>query len=302
MNVNLEYYKIFRSIVRQGSFSGAAKELFITQPAVSQAVGHLEAQLKTKLFTRTKKGAVLTGEGKILYEHISSALQLISAGEERLDRMNSLQAGELKISSGDTISRHYLLPHLERFHTLYPDIKIKVTNRTSNQALALLKSGLADLAFVNLPVSEEGIEVIEVLEVEDIFIAGQSHSAKTPLTPLELSRMPLIMLEDISVSRQYVNRWFEDQGIQLEPEIELGSHDLLIEFAKIGLGVSCVIREFALESLQSGELVEIPLTRNVPKRQIGLCFLKDVSLSICARRFIQMLNLEAFRNEHKESR
>ena len=291
MDINLEYYKIFRSAVAQGSFSGAARELFITQPAVSQAIAHLEAQLKTKLFTRTKKGSVLTGEGKILYEHISSALQLISAGEEKLERMNNLQSGELKISAGDTISRHYLLPHLERFHTLYPDIKIQVINRTSSQAVSLLKSGLADLAFVNLPLSEEGIEVIEVLQVEDIFITGKDDPVQVPLSPLELSHMPLIMLEDISVSRRYVNRWFAEQGIRLEPEIELGSHDLLIEFAKIGLGISCVIREFALEALHSGELVEVPMTQSVPKRQIGLCFLKDVSPGICAKHFIQMLNL-----------
>lgn len=291
MNINLDYYKIFRSVVQQGSFSAAAKELFITQPAVSQAVSHLENQLQTKLFTRTKKGAFPTEEGRILFEHISAALQMISAGEEKLERMNNLQSGELKIGSGDTISRYYLLGYLERFHALYPDIKIKVTNRTSHQAISLLKSGLADLAFVNLPFQDSSVETVGVLEVQDIFIAGKSYCPASPLTPQELAGLPLIMLEEISVSRQYVNQWFENQNVFLEPEIELGSHDLLIEFAKIGLGVSCVIKEFALDPLKRGELFEIPLTHSVPKRQIGLCYLKDVSLSVCAKRFIEMLNL-----------
>ncbi len=291
MNVTLDYYKIFRSVVQQGSFSGAAKELFITQPAVSQAINHLEKQLNTKLFIRTKKGALLTDAGKMLYEHIASALHLISAGEEKLERMNNLQAGELKISAGDTISRYYLLPYLERFHSLYPDIKIKVINRTSHQALSLLSSGLADIAFVNLPLSAPRMEVIELMEVEDVFITDKNHLPKKALTPLELSTLPLIMLEDISASRQYVNRWFQEQNIFLEPEIELGSHDLLIAFAKIGLGISCVTRQFALEPLHNGELFEVPMSKKIPKRKIGLCFLKDVSLGTCARHFINMLNL-----------
>ncbi len=291
MNVTLDYYKIFCSVVKQGSFSGAAKELFITQPAVSQAISHLEEQLKTTLFIRTKKGAVLTDEGKMLYEHIASALHLIAAGEEKLERMNNLQAGELKISAGDTISHHYLLPYLERFHSLYPEIKIKVINRTSNQAVSLLASGLADIAFVNLPLSDPRMEIIELMEIEDIFITDKNHLPAKAVTPLELSKLPLIMLEDISASRQYVNGWFQKQNILLEPEIELGSHNLLIAFAKIGLGISCVTRQFALESLQKGELFEVPVTQKIPKRKIGLCFLKDVSLGICARHFIRMLNL-----------
>ncbi len=291
MKITLDYYKIFHSVVQQGSFSAAAKELYITQPAVSQAISHLEDQLSTKLFIRTKKGALLTDEGKMLYEHIASALHLIGAGEKKLERMNNLQAGELKISAGDTISHYYLLPYLERFHSLYPEIKIKVINRTSNQAVSLLASGLADIAFVNLPLSDPRMEIIELMEVEDVFITDKNHLPGKAVTPLELSGLPLIMLEEISASRQYVNRWFQEQNIKLEPEIELGSHDLLIAFAKIGLGISCVTRQFALDPLQKGELFEVPVTKKIPKRKIGLCFLKDVSLGTCAKHFIHMLNL-----------
>ncbi len=291
MNANLEYYRIFRSVAQTGSFSAAAKELFITQPAVSQAMNHLERQLGTKLFRRTRKGSELTQEGNILYEHIASALQLIAVGEEKLERRNQLELGELKISAGDTISRHYLLPYLEQFHALYPHIRIQVINRTSRQAVELLKSGMAELALVNLPLSEKGVEVIELMEVEDIFVANQSLLPKKPLTPAALAQLPLIMLEDISSSRQYVENWFREQSVSLSPEIELGSHDLLIEFAKIGLGIACVIREFVPELSDSTALSQVPVTKSIPKRKIGLCFLKNVTLSACARQLIEMLNL-----------
>lgn len=291
MQINLELYRVFKAVAEAGSFSVAAKGLYITQSAVSQSILQLEKYLGQKLFTRSRAGTALTPAGKTLLEHISSALGLITAGEERLEKMRHLQAGELAIGAGDTISEHYLLPLLERFHAQCPDIKLSVINRTSGEALALLKSGKIDLAFVNLPPTEPELTVTPCLAVHDIFVAGKKYAKLTlrPLNLAELAQSHLIMLETLSSSRRYVDEFFLKQGVRTEPEIELGAHDLLLEFARIGLGVACVIKEFCGEYLENKELFELPLVTPVPPRFVGLCRLSGVTPSLAATAFMQLL-------------
>lgn len=292
MNINLDLYKIFRAVAENQSFSAAAKELYISQPAISQAMNQLESQLEVALFIRTSRGVRLTNEGKILYDYVNSALSLILAGENKLLHMSKLLYGEIKISAGDTISKHYLLPFLEEFNNLYPDIKVKVINRTSKSSIELLKSGSVDIAFANLPVDEENVITKPCVTVHDIFVAGDKYKNifNGVVSYQDIGSCPLIMLEKRSRSRIFIDKCFLQEGIVLEPEIELGSHDLLLEFAKIGLGISCVVREFSKEYLNSGELQELQIEKSIPSRDIGICFLRDVPLSFAAQKFIDMID------------
>lgn len=291
MLVHLELYRVFREVALCGSFSQAARALFLTQSAVSQSIQQLERQLGRQLFTRGRRGVTLTPEGAMLYEHISVALETIATGEERLEKMRRLRAGELSIGAGDTISEHFLLPFLEQFHSLYPEIRLRVVNRTSGQAVELLKAGKIDLAFANLPLEEPELDVLECLLVHDIFVASKkfAHLGGRALEAAELAQSHLIMLETLSNSRRYVDGFFLQQGVRLEPEIELGAHDLLLEFARIGLGISCVIAEFCTGYLQSGELFALELKTPVPPRFIGLCRLTGVPPSFAAEAFITLL-------------
>lgn len=292
IKVNLELYKIFKVVVERASFSGAAKALFISQPAVSQAINQLEKQLNVILFRRMSKGVMLTSEGQVLYNYIDSGLKLIWSGENKLLQMTKLLCGEIKISAGDTISKHYLLPLLEKFNNQYPDIKVKVINRTSRASIELLKSGEVDIAFASLPTEDPAIKTKPCLKVHDILVAGQKYKeiAENVLSYKDITNYPLIMLENSSSSRKFIDRYFIKQGVILEPEIELGSHDLLLEFAKIGLGVSCVVKEFSNEYLSLNQLYEIELEKSIPSREIGLCFLRDVPLSLAAKSFVNMIN------------
>lgn len=291
MQVNLELYRVFKAVASAGSFSRAANELFITQSAVSQSIIQLEGGLGQRLFTRGRGGASLTPAGATLLEHVTTALGLIAAGEERIEKLRRLQEGELSIGASDTISEHYLLPYLETFHNNCPKIKIRVINRTSMQAVALLKSGRIDLALVNLPLQEQELSVTECLRVNDIFVASQKYAylRQRPQTPAELAKSHLIMLETLSNSRLYVDAFFLKQGVRLEPEIELGAHDLLLEFARIGLGVACVTKQFCKKYLESGELFEVPLKAPVPPRYVGLCALAGVTPSPAAQAFTALL-------------
>lgn len=289
MTAKLELYRIFREVARWGSISEAAKQLYISQSAVSQSVRQLEEQLETPLFRRTGKGVLLTREGELLLGYAASAVDLLAAGEEKLAAVRSLTDGTLEIAASDTISRYLLLSRLERFHSRYPGIKLRIVNRTSPESAALLKSGRVDLAFINLPFEDEELSIDRFLEVQDVFVASphQSQWLEQVFSLEEIARLPLILLESKSNSRRYVEAFFRQKGLSLEPEIELGSHDLLLEFARIRLGVSCVIREFSRQYLDSGELMELRLAESIPARHIGIASLKGVALSSAARRFLE---------------
>lgn len=291
MPVRLDLYKIFCEVAKCESFSKAAKVLFMTQPAVSQAIMQLEEELGMRLFTRTPKGVILTNEGQILFEYANSAMNLISVGEKKLQESKNLMVGELKIGVGDTISRYFLLSYLEKFHNGYPNIKLKVVNRTTLELCTLLKSGEVDIAICNLPIRDSSLEVKELMEIHDVFVYGEKYKKNLSkyLTLEEIAKFPLILLEPKSNSRQYVEKYILSKGIRIKPEIELGSHELLLEFAKINLGISCVIREFSQEYLQAGVLYEVQTTEEIPKRSIGVCYLKSVSLSPASEKFVDLL-------------
>lgn len=294
MSIKLDLYKIFCEVAKCGSFSKAAKSLYMTQPAISQAIMQLESNLEVRLFTRTPRGVVLTNEGEILFEYVNSGINLIDVGEKKVMESKNLMAGELRIGVGDTISRYFLLPFLEEFHSNYPNIKLKIINRTTLELCDLLKSGEIDIAICNLPIKDSSLEIIKLIDIQDIFVCGEKYKDKIsiPLNFNELAEFPLILLEPKTNSRRYVEKYILSKGVKIEPEIELGSHDLLLEFAKINLGISCVVREFSKEYLEAKSVYEINLVEEVPKRSIGVCFLKTVSLSPAATRFIEDLEIE----------
>lgn len=291
MITKLDLYKVFCEVARCQSFSKAGKKLFMTQPAVSQSIKQLEKELKARLFTRMPKGVVLTNEGHILFEYASSAINLINTGEKKLLEAKGMMAGELKIGVGDTISRYFLLPYLETFHNNYSNIQLKIINRTTIELCNMLKSGEIDIAICNLPIHDSSIEIRQCLKVQDVFVCGEKYRNEIykPLDLKELVKLPLIFLERKSNSRQYVEKYMMSKGIRLMPEIELGSHELLLEFAKINLGIACVTKEFSQEYIKSNQVYEVPLKEEIPKRSIGFCFLKSVSLSPASERFVEIV-------------
>ena len=288
----LDYYRIFNGVSRNESFSKAAAELYMTQSAVSQAILKLEKELETHLFYRTPKGVTLTNEGKILHEYVNSALGLLDVGEEKIAEFKNLTTGQLRIGVGDTISRYFLLPYLEAFHTKYPGIKLKVLNGTTMEIRAFIKAGEADVGICNLPVVDDHLQVIPCKEIHDVFVCGEKYkNLKDKPVSLELlMKMPLIFLEKKANSRNYVERYIKEQGYSISPEFELGSHDLVLEFAKINLGIACVTKEFAKDYLEKGILHELKLQQEIPKRSIGICYLKSVPMSRATKKFVAIID------------
>lgn len=288
MKTKLDYYRIFYEVAKYSSFSAAAKHLYISQSAISQCVHQLEADLNCTLFARSRRGISLTNEGRLLFQKVEHAMMAIEQGETLLARFHHLDSGSLTIAASDTITSHYLLPYLENFHSEFPNIRIEVANSYSYQMLKLVKDGKAELAFVNMPMEDEELSIESCFPIHDIFVCGPKHK-KTNYTWKELSKEPLILLEENSSSRQYLNRTFREKGIELEPQIEIAAHDLLIQFASIHLGISCVVEEFSKESLDHGIVMPLTLTPPIPPRHIGCAFLKNTPLSPAAQTFLKLM-------------
>ncbi len=289
MKTKLDYYRVFYETARCASFSKAAKELFISQSAISQCIRQLEKDLNARLFTRTRRGVELTKEGAILFQKAESAMQAIEQGETLLARLSHLESGSLYIAAGDTITSHYLLPYLEKFHATYPGIRIEMSSSYSSNMLKRVKEGQAELAFVNLPVADDELVFEPCMEIHDIFVCGADFDLKESYTLDEIAELPLILLETNSNSRRYVDRQFNACGITLKPQIEMAVHDLLLRFASIHLGVSCVIEEFSKESLDRGIIRKMNLASPLPARHIGCAYLSNTPLSPAAQAFLKLI-------------
>lgn len=292
VDISLDLYRIFCAVVRTGNMSAAARELFISQPAVSMAIRQLEERMGSPLLVRTARGVYPTAEGRMLYTYLEQALGLIHAAEEKYFQMVNMEAGELKIGASDTLIANFLLRYLEQYHKRYPDISIKVTNRTTYESLRLLRSGSVDLCFINLPVEDaEDLEIAHCMEVEDILVGGERYRllSQVGMEAKDLPKYPLLLLEDMSNTRRYIDRYAKENGVALNPILELGSSDLLISFAKINLGLTYVVKEFSLKELEEKRLFEIPVDPPVPKRSIGMARLKNVAVSYAVQGFIALI-------------
>ncbi len=290
MEIRLDQYRVFDAVAREHSFSAAARALYVSQPAVSQSIAQLETAVGSKLFLRRGRTIELTREGELLHGYVRSALGLLETGEEQLSRLHTLSAGELRIGAGDTVTRWYLMPAMERFHREHPDVALRITNRTSRETLQLLRDGHIDLGFVNLPMSAAGVLFEDCMAVHDIFVAGEGygHLRGREVGLAELCTYPLLMLEGASNSRRHVDRHFLANGAAPKPEIELGAHHLLLDCAGAGLGVACVVEEFSRHALERGEVFPVDVRPPVPTRSVGVCYLEDIPLSSAARTFIRM--------------
>ena len=289
MKTRFDNYRMFYETARFRSFSTAAQHLYISQSAISQCMHQLETDLGVQLFIRSRQGVTLTHEGKLLFKKVENAVISIEQGENQLDRLRHLEAGEITIAAGDTITTHFLLKYLEKYHSLYPDIRIEMANSYSSQMLNLVKEGKADLAFVNMPLQDEELVIEPCFEINDVFVCGPDYENKDSYSWEEVSNLPLILLEKNSSSRCFVEKNFNERNILLNPQIEVAVHDLLIRFASIHLGVSCVIEEFSKEELERGIIQKMNLTPSIPKRSIGCAYLKNAPLSYAAKAFIDLI-------------
>lgn len=292
MDVNLEYYKIFYYVTKYQSITQAAEVLSISQPAVSQAVKNLEKALGCKLFVRMAKGVRLTSEGDVLFSFVSKGYESILAGERKLSEILDLEGGEICIGASDMTLQFYLLSYLEQFHEKYPDIKVTVTNAPTPETLGYLEDGRIDFGVVSTPViTKHGCIQIPVRKIRDIFVAGHKfeYLKGKKLCYRELSDLPVMCLEGDTSTRRYVAEFLEKERVMLQPEFELATSDMLIQFAKRSLGVASVVEDFAKQAIREGELFELQFDKEIPKREFCIVYNDKIPMSTAAGKLFQTL-------------
>ena len=276
MEQNLAQYKIFYEVAKAGNISRAAKELYISQPAISKAISKLEDSLKVSLFTRSSRGVQLTPEGELLFSHTQAAFQALDQGEQELRRIREFNIGHLRIGVSNTLCKYILLPYLKNFIEQYPHIKITIESQATAKTISMLDQSSLDLGLAAEPPLRSGLSFIPVMDIQDTFVSTRSYLDNLYLREgmdADLFSCGNIMLLDQSnMTRHHVDEYLKENQIQPKQVLEVTTMDLLIEFAKIGLGVACVIKELVQKELDSGRLVEIPLEIPIHKRTIGFAF------------------------------
>lgn len=292
MDINLEYYKIFYYVASYKSITLAAETLSISQPAVSQAVKHLEQALSCTLFVRTSKGVRLTKEGEMLFSYVQRGYETILSGEKKLSEMLNLEQGEIRIGASDMTLQFFLLPYLEEFHERYPGIRVTVTNAPTPETLKHLGDGKIDFGIVSTPISEKPyLKVVPVREILDVFVAGRKfeYLKGQMLSYQKLMELPVMCLEGSTSTRNYVEEFLAGQDVHLTPEFELATSDMLIQFAVRNLGIASVVEDFAAEHIRSGELFKLTFRQELPKRQFCIVSNERIPMSAAASRLLAYL-------------
>ncbi|MFU0827425.1 MAG: LysR family transcriptional regulator [Lachnoclostridium sp.] len=291
MDINYELYKVFYYVAKTLSFSEAAASLFISQSAVSQSIKVLENNLGQTLFIRSTKKVTLTKEGELLFKHIEPAINLISRGENQLLEAAALGESQLRLGASDTICRYFLVPYLDDFHRKYPHIHIKVTNGTSFQCAKMLENNEVDIIVTNSPNSSliNSMSIEPILEFQDVFIGNADYFPikDEPYTLEEILQFPILMLTKHSTTSEFLHNLFLQHSLDLVPAIELSSNDLLIDLAKIGLGIA-FIPDFCLKD-NTSNLVTIKVRDPLPTRKLVVAYNSNIPLSSAGKYFIEQL-------------
>ena len=292
MEQNLSQYKIFYEVAKAGNISKAAKELYISQPAISKAISKLEDSLGLSLFTRSSRGVQLTSEGEILFEHTREAFDALDRGEQELKRIQEFDICHLRIGVSNTLCKYILLPYLKTFIDQYPHMKVTIESQATAQTLARLEQQKIDLGLVAEPSVRRDLAFIPVMDIQDTFVTTPNYLENLYLREgqdTSLFETGNIMLLDTSnMTRHHVDEYMAENNIFPHQILEVTTMDLLIEFAKIGLGIACVIKELVQKELDSGMLVEIPLDIPIHRRTIGFAY-HPANQAMALKTFLEFL-------------
>lgn len=290
MEQTLSSYRIFYAVANTGNISKTAKELYISQPAISKSIQKLEENMGVKLFERSSRGVTLTPEGELLYTHVKSAFETLTLGEEKLRRSVALGIGNLTIGVSSTLCKYILLPYLEKFIKKFPHINISIDCQSTHHTLKLLEEGRLDIGLIGKPEVLKNIDFYPIQEIEDIFAATKDYLHNLRIRGVDkhhiLQDSTLLLLDKENMTRQYIDYYFQNNHIDVQDTIEVSNMDLLIEMSKIGLGIGCVIRNFVQDELRTGNLVEIPLKVPIRRRTIGFAYNKNIKISKSLQHFI----------------
>lgn len=294
MNSNFEYYKIFYYVAKYENLTKAATALKTSQPAVTRTIHKLEGELGCRLFTRSKTGMKLTPEGRTFYGYVAAGCAQFFKGENDLSNLISLENGTIYISATETALHCYLFQAMEEFNSLYPNVRFKILNNSTTESVNAVKEGKVDLAFVsaNLQVAKP-LRMKILRKYRDILIAGKRFeelkAGKEELSLKELVSYPWISLTAETISRRFLNEYFEKNSLTFTPDMELATTDMILPAVRHNLGLGFIPAEFADSELKSGQVFEIKVKEKLPERNIILIYDVEYPQSIAAKEFQKFL-------------
>lgn len=294
MNSNFEYYKIFYYVAKYENLTKAATALKTSQPAVTRTIHKLEGELGCRLFTRSKTGMKLTSEGRTFYGYVAAGCAQFFKGENDLSNLISLENGTIYISATETALHCYLFQAMEEFNSLYPNVRFKILNNSTTESVNAVKEGKVDLAFVsaNLQVAKP-LRMKILRKYRDILIAGmrfeELKAGKEELSLKELVSYPWISLTAETITRRFLNEYFEKNGLTFAPDMELATTDMILPAVRHNLGLGFIPAEFADAELESGQVFEIKVKEKLPERNIILIYDAEYPQSIAAKEFQKFL-------------
>lgn len=289
MNIDYELYRIFYIVAKNGNITRASKELLISEPAVSKSIKNLEGYLGAPLFTRTKKGVNLTTEGITLYEYISKGIEYFKSGEAKFNELINLESGTIRIGINTTLTKEFLMPYLETFHKLYPNINIEIRTNLTSELKSMLKDGLIDMHILNLTNEEtkNDFNIIKCKTITDCFVSNKPIKEKISIK--ELNNYPLILQDKNSNTRKFLDDFANKYEITLKPKIEIGSYYLVSEFSRIGLGIGYVTKNYIKNNLDNKELFIVPIKEKIPSREIGILLNKNTTPNFSTKKLIKII-------------
>lgn len=286
MNIDLELYKVFYVVAKNKHMTRASEELHISQPAISQSIKKLEDQLGGTLFLRSNKGMELTEEGKMFYEYVKGALELIGNAENEFTSFKDLSKGEIKVGCSTTLTKLILMDALENFHKDYPNININIVNGLTSNLINDLKLGKLDFVIFNESnVKENNLYLEKIKELKQGFVYNPDYYTDNVKTFSDLNKLPLILQNGESNSRKLLDYIALQEHVKLIPRMEVVSQELISEFANIGLGVGFVIIDLANRNFKN--LKELEINKTIPNINVYLALNKSVLLTFASKKFLE---------------
>ncbi len=293
MNIDFELYRVFYTVAKNGNITKASQELNISQPAISKSIKNLESQLGGELFVRTRRGVILTDEGREFYSYIKQAIEFINNAESKFTELINLETGLIKIGISTTLTKEFLLPYLEEFHSTYPKIDIQIITNIPRELLKMLRNGLVDIVIMNLTGKDNSSDLIidKCLSISDCFIVNKNYKylLDKELSLKDLSNYPLILQSNGSNTRAFLDNYCKENNIVFKPNIELASYSLVIEFTKIGFGIGFATKNYIKNKLDSGELFELNIKEKLPNRYIGYAISKNHIPNFSTKKLIEII-------------
>lgn len=276
LDENWELYKTFYQVSKYSSFSKAAEELYITQPSISRAMSALEKNLNTRLFYRSSTGTKLTPDGIELYNYVDKSYNLLLSGERNLKESKNLEHGEVTIGVQSHIGEFFLFPFVEKFRKEYPNIKINIVSRNTDEMLNFLENNAIDFIIDTSPINSvyNNLEIVPLFDLKNTFISKKNIS-NNPISLKDLGKYNLVLPVKRSTPRKELDAICKKRGIELEPFMTIETTEMLVNAVKKEMGIGYTIKQAVYKELKNEELFEVKIKEELPTLELNLVYISD---------------------------